>query len=207
MNDVDPSMKNKLIINLSCKATNTNQSHQSDTKSFKKKPNQKPRNSTVKSSITTDSITLNKKPEWNKRSNRKHATNSTNLNTTTNVNDLNEMKFKMSKCLYTADTNLGMSNNINPIPPLLPNNIRDIQTQEEIDRYTNQLYENILSRRQQQNYFPSSHYLNNVHSFLNQTNSNPGVTVQKPPSLMCLRPQINQPILQKPQTKKNQKKK
>lgn len=226
MKDVDPSMKNKLIVDLSSGATNTNKSHQSDTdssdtESVDKKDNkiQKPKNRRAKPSKTTDTKTLNKQPKWNKRSNKKNVTNPTNLMNTTknvpnvtkknqiNVDNLDEMKYKMAKFLCTAETNHGMLNNVNPTPPLLPNNIRNIQTQEDIDRYTHQLYENILNRRQQQNNFSPPYYLNNIHSFLNQTDSNPGGTIQQPPSLLSLRPQINQQVLQKPQTKKNPNKK
>lgn len=204
MKDVDSSMKTKLIV-ASDKAPSTTKSQQSEINSTN--------NENINKKSNTKSGNTDPKKCNNKSESKKKSTNKKTVNTPKNdqiktpqknANDLDEMKFKMAKFFTTAESMLDLSNNFNSVPQMSPDDIRNIQTQAEINNYTHQLYENILNRRQQQ-YSPQ--YLNNINSFLNQAQGNQHSFAQQPPSLLSLRPQINLENLKKQQTKKNPNKK
>ncbi|VVC40331.1 Hypothetical protein CINCED_3A024167 [Cinara cedri] len=205
--DVDPSMKTKLIVNSSDRTKGTiktqkSENDSSDHESVSKKENHKP-----KTCKTTDSKVLNNQTESNKTSNKKNA-NPKNKNPPKNVqnkphqsntNDLDEKKYKMEKLLNTVEGKSRTPTYFNPTP-FLPDNIANIQTQAEINQFTQRMYENILNRGQQPNFIPPYH-----NNFLNQTNMNPSYA-QHLPCMISLRPQ-SQEALHKQQTKKNNNKK
>ncbi|VVC32848.1 Hypothetical protein CINCED_3A017811 [Cinara cedri] len=158
--NIDPSMKTKLIVNLHNKAaTSTYETQQSNfdfsaNKSVYESENIKKSINSTKPRKTTQSNCKN--GNRNKRSKKKNEEKiPTNSDATANVknkthwiNSNDEMKFKIEKFFKTVEARPGISNNSNHIPPLIPDNLRNITTQSEINQYTQQLYEYILNRKQ-----------------------------------------------------------
>lgn len=209
MNDVDPSMKSKLLLPHSSArslCSNTNGQSENDFSDNESVNNKKVvstrRNKNRKKHLQdTGNRVFTKKPEVgtsNKKTDyppKNASKNIQNKTFQTNAYDIEQMNFKMSKFLNTSQAN----RNAPPIisNPLSLGNLRNIQTQAEIEQYTQQLYQNILSNTQKQ------FNLHNVNTqennrFINQNQINLNTPFQQspiqnphPPPLLSLRPQIS----------------
>lgn len=224
--DVDSSMKDKLIVNSSVKYTCSNTNNLSETDSLDDESvidknehlKQKTKNRKPKHLQNTGPKIFTNNPELNKGSKKRNDYPKKNLpskidvlrnKTNKKASDGNEqMKFKMSKFFHSSHVEgLKLPNNSNL---LTAENLRSIQTQSEIENYTQQLYQKILSKSPQpcnlhnvssdglNRYFNQNH--ENFNSFIPQSRSqNPNL-----PPLLSLRPQINQQNLKpsKQQSKK-----
>lgn len=214
--DVDSSMKDKLIVNLSAKSTNT--TDQSETKlslnsenlidkKKKKVPKLAPKNYRPKRLQDSGSNVFTKKPELNKGANKMNfnsnngSSTSAQSNTyqTNNASNINQMKLKLSKFFpntnntyYDDELRLPKNHNFGL------GNLRNIQTQSEIEHYTQQLYQHITSDAQQQS--NSQNVSSNGFDRYNQNHSNMNSSLQqyplqnpRLPSLLSLKPTWQSP--------------
>lgn len=207
----DSSMKTKLTtLDASNTSACSNTTYQSETDSSDnevvvinkntsekcKKKNQKPKHlqNTGPKLYTTPN--LNKKTNKKNDNTKKHAPKiASNKTQNKNTSNVDQMKSKMSKFLNSPAVEPISSNNSNL---LTTEALRNIQTQSEIENYTQQLYQNILTNTQQYNLHNIA-ASQNRNRFFNQNHTNlptpipPLFQNPQPPSLLSLRPQINQP--------------
>lgn len=215
MNDVDPYMKDKLLLHHSSAASlcsNTNGQSENDFSDNESVDNKKGSSSSRRNKNRKKHLqdagtrVFSNKSESDKGSSNKktdHASKNAFKNNVpknvhnkahqkTNAYNIEQMTLKMSKFLNTSQ----MNGNAAPTSPNIPlGNLRDIQTQAEIEHYTQQLYQNILSNTQQQ-YNVNNNQGNYRFFNQNQANSNnsfPQAPIQnpRPPSLLSLRPQLS----------------
>lgn len=226
--DVDSSMKNQLIVDISATHTCSNTTNQNEIDSSDESVDQSlPKTSKRKNKniakhlkntgpriFTENTHKIN--PESNQGPHKKNnqspkkvphkniPKNAQSKTDQSNTSNINQMKSKMSKFLVQSDLMSKVSTNSNP---LSIENIRHIQSQAEIDNYTRQLYQNIL----QQNILQPQHHLQNDR-VSNQSSSNLNTLFQnpQPPPLLSLRPQVDlqnvKPKLQKAKKTFNKKK-
>jgi len=224
MNDIDPSMKDKLIVDIFAKTkclstTKQNEIETSYNEGVKNKCT--PKNKNVKNMQKTVPKKYTEKPVSNvpskkndvsaknvppKRLNSVH--NKHNVHKV-NENTRDQMKCKMSKFLNTT----GHEFKLNSVSiPLTTENLRNLQTKSDIDNYAQNLYQNVIGPNSLQ--FDTDHRYFNRNLYQEQTmpmNSlfqqslfqNP----QPIPSLLSLRPQINPSTGNQKQKKKDLKKK
>lgn len=226
--DVDSSMKNQVIVDTSAMHTCSNTTNQNEIdlsdesvdQSTHKKTRRGNKNIAKNLKNTGPRIfTENTKkinPESNQGPHKKNSNpvkkvpnkhpsrNAQSKTDLSNTSSIDQMKFKMSKLLNQSDFKSQFSNSSNP---LTLENIRHIQTRAEIDKYTQQLYQNIL----QHNISQQQYSLQN-NTVLNQNNSNLNTLFQnpQPPPLLSLSPQVDlqnvRPKLQKAKKTPNKKK-
>lgn len=228
--DVDPSMKVKLIVDSSAKSTCSSMTNHSEAESLDdesvvdKSENlkQKSKNRKPKHLQNNGPKIFTNKPEFNKGSKKKNDNpiknvpskndvpkNIHNKSFNTKTSDNNEqMKFKMSKFLNSSPVEGSRFSNSSNL--LTTENLRNIQTQAEIENYTQQLYQKILSNTQQQYNLHNvssdglNRYFNQNHASLNSFIPQSQLQNSHMPPLLSLRPQINQ---QNPKPSKSQSKK
>ncbi|XP_001944436.2 uncharacterized protein LOC100160066 [Acyrthosiphon pisum] len=233
MKDVDSSLKTKLIIDSSVKSSFPNTTHQSETGSSdnesveqisvkRRTRSRKPRNWQ-----NTGPRVFTQKPEVNKGPNRKNDRSQSNFssrnhqsNNSANSAAIDQMQYKMLKFLNvsSAEGPRFSDNNFSNI--LSTENLRNVQTQSQVEQYTHQLYQHISANNnthQDPRNVPDTstgYYgrrINPPFPNLSSVSQYSGFQNQQPPSLLNIRPQINQqdpkPRWQKPKkwTSKNQK--
>lgn len=225
--DIDSSMKNQLIVDastmcISSNTTNQNEIDSSDesvdqtTHKIQKRKNKniaKQLKNTGPKIFTENTQKID--PQSNKGSHKKNnnspkkvppkkpSKNAQSKTDQSNTSNMDQMKSKMSKFFSQPDVS-NCSNNSNP---LLLENIRHIKSQAEINKYTQQLYQNIL----QQNISQQQYSLqNNRVSDQNNLNLNTLFQNPQPPPLLSLRPQVDlqnvRPKLQKAKKTPNKNK-
>lgn len=227
MKDVDSFLKSKLIIDSSARSsfdnkTNQNEMGSSDNESVVKNISVKQKNKTLKPKHLqgTGPKVFTQKSDSNKGPNTKNDNPYPNFNSRysknkNHANTIDQMQCKMSKFLnFSSPEGPRFSNNSNI---LAPENLRNVQTQSQVEQYTQQLYQDILTNNtyQHQNTVPDTpNYYNSRSNHIYPTSS---ITPQyypfqnqQPPSLLDIRPQINQqnsqPRWQKPKKWPNNKK-
>lgn len=214
--DIDPSMKDKLVVDSCARSVYSNttsanennfsgdESVNSEVKQRNKNKNQKPRHL----QNTGPKIHI-KKPELNKAESKRNEnfknTTPKNSNVSKNIqnkthqanasSDSNQLKFKMAKFLNSSANSSINSNDANH---LVTENLRNLKTQAEIEHYTKQLYQSILTNTQQQ-YNLQANNSQNFNEVLNQNHANFNPLFQQfqnqtPSSLLNLKPQINQQL-------------
>lgn len=218
MKDVDSSFKAKLIIDspatfsLSNNTPHQSETGSSDNESIVEKVSVK-KNTRIrkfKQSKNTGPRVFTKMPESNKVPNRKndksyvdHCSSRTyqNKNPANTTATINEMNLKMAKFLNISSAN--RPNYFDNSNILTTENLRNVQTQSQVEEYTHQLYQHISANNyahpRQMNMpntssgyygiqnmgnptFPNFHSMPQYSQFQNQ----------QPPSLLDIRPQINQ---------------
>jgi len=218
MKDVDSSLKAKLIIDSSAiSSLSNNTPHQSETSSSdnesiveKVSVKNNTRRRKFKQSKNTGPKVFTKTPESNKVPNRKNDKsyvkycssrtyqNKNHANTTAAIN---EMNFKMAKFLNISSAN--RPNYFDNSNMLTTENLRNVQTQSQVEEYTHQLYQHMSANNythpQQMNMPNTSTGYYGMHNMGNPTfpnvHSMPQYSQfqnQQPPSLLDIRPQINQ---------------
>jgi len=207
--DVDPSMKNKLIVDSCTKSTSKNANNVLDDECVNSevKNKNKNKNSKPKHLQNTGPKKLTKKIEKNKEGTQKKNETLKNSNASKNVKkntkkatatNSDELKLNWTK-FFASSNNSTLFND--------PEKLRNLKTQAEMEQYTKQLYQNILTNTQQQHNLQSNNFQDhNMFFNQNQPNLNPFLELrfpnQQPPPLLSLRPQINQQNLQ-PTSKKS----
>lgn len=219
MKDVDSSLKAKLIIDSTAiSSLSNNTPHQSETGSSDNESivekvsvkNNTRRRHKFKQSRNTGPKVFTKMPESNKVPNRKndksydnHCSSRTyqNENPTNTTAAINEMNFKMAKFLNISSAN--RPNYFDNSNILTTENLRNVQTQSQVEEYTHQLYQHISANNythpHQMNIPSTSTGYYGMHNTGNPTfpnfHSMPQYSQfqnQQPPSLLDVRPQINQ---------------
>lgn len=218
MKDVDSSLKTKLIINSpAISSLSNNTPHQSETGSSdnesiveKVSVKNNTRRRKFKQSKNTSSRVFTKTPESNTVPNRKndksyvdHCSSRTyhNKNPANTTAAINEMNFKMAKFLNISSAN--RPNYFDNSNILTTENLRNVQTQSQVEEYTHQLYQHISANNyahpRQTNMPNTSSGYYGMHNMGNPTfpnfHSMPQYSQfqsQQPPSLLDIRPQINQ---------------
>lgn len=202
--EVDSSMKEKLIFDLPVKSTNTTYQSETDLSDDNDSSKGKPKCHRPKNLQNSGPKMFTKKPEFNTRA-RNIDSNSNNGSSiitenqsywTKNTSSIDQMKLKMSKFSTTFNDGLRFPNN--PNPPLNLGNLRNLQTQSEIDHYTHELYQHIgVSDGQLQNNSQKVSFdgFNDLNGYGNQNHSNMNSSFQHSPSknsnipsLLSLRP-------------------
>lgn len=216
--NVDSSLKAKLIIDSpSISSLSNNTPHQSETDSSdnesiveKVTVKNSTRRGKFKQLRNTGPKVFTKTPESNKIPNSKNnksyddycssrTYHNTKLANTTAA--INEMNFKMAKFLNISSTN--RPNYFDNSNILTTENLRNVQTQSQVEEYTHQLYQNISANNythpQQMNIPNTSTGYYGMHNMGNPTfpnfHSMPQYSQfqnQQPPPLLDIRPQINQ---------------
>lgn len=185
--EVDSSMKDKLIVNLSAKSTNTTHREiklSMENESFigkNKVPKFTSNNHRPRHMQNSKPKVFTKRPELNKEANKMDQS------------DNDQLKLKLSKFFpnnYNTSSNEESRFSNNPEPCL--RNLRNVQTQSEIEHYTQQLYQHIVSDAQQQN--NPGRFSSNMSDRYNQNPFNINSSFQQlpsqnphPPSLLNLR--------------------
>ncbi|XP_022176758.1 uncharacterized protein LOC111038033 isoform X2 [Myzus persicae] len=233
MKDVDSSLKAKLIINSSSKSSFSNTTDQSETGSSdnesveqvlvkRRTKNRKPRNlQNTTPRVFTQTFEVNKGPN---RKNNRSPSNISSRNhqsqNTANSAAIDQMQLKMLKFLNvsSAEGPRFFDNNYSNI--LSTENLRNVQTQSQVEQYTHQLYQHISANNnthQDQRNVPETsagYYGGHNNPPFSNFSSMPqysGFQNPQPPSLLNLRPQINlqdpQPRWQRPKkwSPRNQK--
>lgn len=221
--EVDPLMKNKLIDILPTKLTCLNSQSESD---LLANDNVDKKNINIKQKKNTKNLhNPGSKgfeiPKVNDKPKKKNNSQKNNVHTKTqqtNANDNTQLKSKALKFLNTsakknsAEENLSSKNSNTSTNE----NLRNLQNNEELHNYTQQLYQNILSNMHQQynlhNITPQglNRFFNQNHAYLNcSSRQSPFRNPQTTP-LLSLRPQINpensKPIKQRPKIMPTKKK-
>lgn len=209
--DIDSSMKKMLIVNTSAMSTcsNTVQTNQNEIESSDENVDQSIHKATRRKNKNiakhlkntgpriftenTHKINLESKQGSQKTNNHppKKVPNKNPLKNAqskidqTNTSSIDQMKSKMSK--FLSQSNLP-SNSSDSSNPFTIENLRHIQSQAEINKYTRQLYQNILQQNISQEPFNfQNSILNQYNPFLDNSFQNP----QPPPPLLSLRPQVD----------------
>lgn len=220
--NIDSSMKAKLSTDLSVKSTcssndtnlsdneesvNTTQKTRTKVRKSKHLQNTGPKVYSQKSGLNKAAKINNHPKNNNEPTNIKSKTNQTNGN--------DQLKFKMSKFLNSSMDNPIQKPSSSNKSHFSMENLRDLKTQAEIENYTKQLYQNILTNTQQQS--PQNlHNSQDLNRFFHQNYASFSPLFQQsqfqnsdPPPLLSLRPQISEQNLNfiKPSPKKGPPKK
>lgn len=222
--DIDPSLKIKLKVNSTSPNTKyQNETDQSETDDSDDSRNNirlnKTNNYKSKHLQTTGPKVFMKKPEQNKTTNKinngpkKFVTilknnDSKNVQSKTysNSSNVDELKSKMSKFLNTSSGGHEFSNNTNLMGT---ESLRNLRTQAEIEQYTKQLYQNILTNQLHQFNMHNSNpqgfdrLFNQNHTNVNNTFSQLSFKNSQPPPLLSLRPNVSQHDLRRIQQQSN----
>ncbi|XP_027854457.1 uncharacterized protein LOC114133034 [Aphis gossypii] len=228
--EVDSSMKSKLIVDSNVKSTILKASVQSETESSDsesvdkniKKKNRKAKHLQTKGpKVFTNNVELNKKEKISNYQSKNNKNTSEKTQNTkpqpkaqnkkpqpkSKANDVNQMKVKVEKVLNSSNekgAGLNFSKNLS-----VESLKKCLERNSEVHRYTQQLYQNILSNTQSR--FNSSNvssgdlntYFNQNHAnFSSPLQSNPFQGPSHTPPLLSLTPQIK-PQNPKPKQKKN----
>lgn len=215
MKDVDSSLKSKLIIDSSDKSSFPSTIYQSETGSSdnesveqvsvkRRTRNRKPRNlQNTGPRVFTQTFEANKGP--NRKNDIPHSIfssrNHKNKNSA-NSAAIDEMQIKMLKFLNVSSVEGPRFSDSNYSNILSSENLRNVQTQSQVEQYTHQLYQHMLTNnnthqdqrnvpdtsreyhdRQMNPPFPNFRSMSQYSQFQNQ----------QLPSLLNFRPQINQP--------------
>lgn len=224
--DVDSSMKVKLNMDSSAKSTCSNTTHEnetnlSDNESVDITHQTRIKGRKPKHLQNTGPKVFSQKSEFNKeakktndysRNTAKNNNASKNVqNKTHQANASDELKFKMSKFLNSSVDKFNEKPSSSNNPHFSMENLRNLQTQAEIENYTKQLYQNILTNTQQQQLTHNLHTSQDLNMFFNQNYANFRPSFQQtrfqnlyPPPLLSLRPQISE---QNPHSAKSSPKK
>jgi hypothetical protein len=208
--EVDPLMKNGLINILPTKLTCLNSQSESDLlpnedvdKTIKNKNQKKKTLKKTKNLYYPGSKGFVINSQINNVHMKTHQTNAI---------DNNQLKSKTLEFLNSSAENQSSKNSI----PSINVNLKNLQNNEELQNYTQQLYQNILSNMHQQynlhNITPQglNRFFNQNHANLNcSSRQSPFRNPQTPP-LLSLRPQItpenSKPIKQQPKMMPTKKK-
>jgi len=210
--DVDSSMKCKLIVDTSTRLSCSNTKNQKEINSSDSESVTQSENSIKMGKNKNQSKHLQNTGPWvfaektqegklesnnkaKKKNNSSEKTFSKNKNASknshskshqTNTHSIDELISKMSKFSSKSVYGPRNSNNSNDV---ITEDLRNIRTQAEINKYTQQLYQNIL--QQQCNLQNVNSQVHNM--FLNQNRPSLNTPFQNspPPPLLSLRPQIN----------------
>jgi hypothetical protein len=234
LKEVDSSMKSKLLIDYSVKSVKStpvlsetesldNETVEKNkpkkklkakhlqktgpkvfTHNVKLNPGKKATDANSKTNKNTPEKAQNKKPQpkANSKTNKNTPEKAQNKKPQPKANDVNKMKVKMEKVLNSSNgEGVGLSNKT---MDLLMNS--NLEMRQELQHYTQQLYQNILARTQARFNLPnvSSTDLNN---FFNQNHANFSSSIQSnpfqnplTPPLLSLRPETS-PTNPKPKPK------
>lgn len=207
MKDVDSSMKSKLIVDLSVKSTISNPSAQNETESSDNESvdKNKPKKKNLKAKhlqktgpkVFTHNVELKKGAKItsaNLKNNKNASEKAQNKIPQPKTNDVNQMKVKMAKVLNSTGEGVGLSNKSKN---LTMDSINNLEMRSGIQRYTQQLYQNILANTQSRFNSPNissselNSYFNQNHArFSLPIQSNPFQNPSTPP-LLSLRPQLS----------------
>lgn len=233
MKDVDPSLKAKLIIYSSEKSSFPNTTHQSETGSSDNESveqvsvKRRTRSRKPRSWKNTGPRVFTQMPEAHKGPNSKNDKFQSNFSSRNHQNKnpansaaIDQMQIKMLKFLNvsSAEGPRFSDNNFSNI--LSTENLRNVQTQSQVEQYTHQLYQHISANNnthQKPSNVPDTStgfyggHINPPFPNLSSISQYSQFQNQRPPSLLNIRPQINQqdvqPRWQRPKkwTSKNQK--
>jgi len=231
MKDVDSSLKAKLIIDSSPKSSFPNTTHQSEAGSSDNESveqvsvKRRTRSRKPKNWQNSGPRVFTQTPETNKGPNRKNDRSQSNFSSRNhqsknlaNSAAIDQMQFKMLKFLNvsSAEGPRFSDNNFSNI--LSTENLRNVQTQSQVEQYTHQLYQHISANnthRDPRNVPDTSTgfygaHINPPFPNLSSNSQYSQFQNQQPPSLLNIRPQISpdtQPRWQRPKnwTSKNQK--
>lgn len=225
MKDVDSSLKAKLIIDSSAKSSFSNTTYQSDMDSSdngsveKVSVQHKTRSRKSRNGQSTGSRVFTQKPEANKEPNRKNDKSNTNFSSrnhqnknSANKTELDEMHFKMLKFLNVSSASGQLEPRFSDNSNFLSTeNLRNVQSQSQVEQYTHQLYQHISANhntyQDQRNVLDTStgYFSRNINPPFPNISSMSQYSQfqnQQLPSLLDIRPQINpqgpQPRWQKP---------
>jgi len=233
MKDVDSSLKSKLIIDSSTRSSFSNSTPQSETDSSdnesvdqvsvkRRTRNRKPRKlQNTGPRVFTQTFEANERP--NRRNDRSHSNFSSRNHqsqNTANSAAIDQMQLKMLKFLNvsSAEGPRFFDNNYSNI--LSTENLRNIQTQSQVEQYTHHLYQHISANNntyQNQRNVPDTsggyngRQINPPFPNFSSTPQFSGFQNPQPPSLLNIRPQLNlqdpQPCSQRPKkwSSRNQK--
>lgn len=223
--DIDPSLKIKLkvdsIAGSTCSSTKyQNETDPSDSDSDETRNNKR----NIKTKIykskhlqSTGPKVFSKNPEPNKTTNKtndgpkkyvgkNNASKNFQSKTHSNTSNVDQLKSKMSKFLNASSDEHGFSNNTNLMGT---ESLRNLRTQTEIEQYTQQLYQNILTNPLHQFNMHNSNpqgfdrLFNQNHGNVNHTFPQQLLKNSQPPPLLSLRPNVNQHDLRRIQQQTN----
>lgn len=214
MKDVDSSLKAKLIIDSSVKSSFPNTTHQIETGSSDNESveqvsvksrtrSRKPRNRQ-----NTGPRVFTQRPEANKGPNRKNGGSQSNFSSRNhqsknpaNSATIDQMQYKMLKFLNVSSAEGPRFSDNNFSNFLSTENLRNVQTQSQVEQYTHQLYQHISANNnahQDPRNVPDTStgyyggHINFPFQNLSSSSQYSGFQNQQPPSLLDIRPQINQ---------------
>jgi len=233
MKDVDSSLKTKLIIDSSVKSSFPNTTQQSETGSSDNESveqvsvKRRSKSRKLRNWQNTGPRVFTQTPEANKGQNRKNdrsqsnfATRNHQSNNLANSAAIDQMQYKMFKFLNVSSSQGPRFSDNNFSNILSTENLRNVQTQSQVEQYTHQLYQHISANNnthQDLRNVPDTstgYYGRHINPPFPNSSFNSqysGFQSQQPPSLLDIRPQINQqdpkPHGQRPKkwTSKNQK--
>lgn len=203
LKEVDASMKSKLLIDYSVESVKST-SVLSKTESLdnetvdKNKPKKKLKSKHLQKTgpkVFTHNVKLNhgiKSTNANPKTNKHTSEKAKNKKPQPKANDVNKMKVEMAKVLNPSNEGVKLSNESKDLPVN-----SNLEIRQGIQRYTQQLYQNILAKTQTRFNSPyvSSTDLNN---FFNQNHANFSSPMQSnpfqnplTPPLLSLRPETS----------------
>jgi len=190
LKEVDSSMKSKIMIDSSVESVNESVGTNKPKKNHKAKHLQH-----TGPKVFTPTIKLNKEAksiDADSNCNKNASKKPQNKKPQPKVNDVNKMKAKMEKVLNSSNGGgVGLSNKSKDLP--MDSNL---EKRQEIQRYTQQLYQNILANTHTRFNSPNvsstdlNNYFNQNHAnFSPPIQSNPFQNLHTPP-LLSLRPEV-----------------
>lgn len=218
MKDVDSSLKAKLIVDSSAKSSFPNTTHQSETGSSdnesveqvsvkRRTRSHKPRNWK-----NTGPRVFTHMPEANKGPNSKNDKVQSNFSSRNHQNKnpansaaIDQMQIKMLKFLNVSSAKDPRFSDNNFSNILSTENLRNVQTQSQVEQYTHQLYQHISTNNnthQNPRNVPDTStgfyggHINPPFPNLSSISQYSEFQNQRPPSLLNIRPQINQQNVQ-----------